>query len=170
MDLYVIVLRIVHIFATVFWFGAAATFALFIAPSAAATRPESQKFVNYMLNQRKFLTAILVAASLGILAGLLLYLRDSAGLQVAWIVTPPGLGFTLGAIAGLLGYGGLHMARRNMKRLGALAQQLQAGGKPPTPEQAADLQKLQQRQTRLANIGLILLSLALLGMSIARYL
>jgi hypothetical protein len=31
MDLYAIVLRILHIFSTVFWFGAAATFALFIA-------------------------------------------------------------------------------------------------------------------------------------------
>ena len=170
MDLYVIVLRILHIFATVFWFGAAATFGLFIAPSAAATRPESQKFVNYMLNQRKFLTAILIASSLGILAGLLLYVRDSAGLQIAWIISPPGLGFTFGAIAGLLAYGGLHIARRNMGQLGALAQQLQAAGKPPTPEQAAEMRKFQQRQTRLANIGLIMLGLALLGMSIARYL
>ncbi len=170
MDLYVIVLRVLHIFSTVFWFGAAATFALFIAPSAAATRPESQKFMNYLLQQRKFVTAILVAATLGILAGLLLYLRDSAGLLWVWIVSPPGLGFTIGAIAGLLAYGGLHMARRNLKRLGMLAQQIQSGGKPPTPEQAAALQVLQQRQTRLAYIALILLSIALLGMSIARYL
>ena len=41
MDLYVIVLRVLHIFATVFWFGAAVTFALFIAPSAAAVRGPS---------------------------------------------------------------------------------------------------------------------------------
>jgi hypothetical protein len=170
MDLYAIVLRILHIFSTVFWFGAAATFALFIAPAVAATRPESQKFLNYLLQQRKFLTAILAAATLGILAGLLLYLRDSAGLQWIWIVSPPGLGFTIGAISGLLAYGGLHLARRNLKRLGMLSQQIQSGGKPPSPEQAAALQILQRRQTRLAYLGVILLSIALLGMSIARYL
>ena len=170
MDLVVIVLRILHIFGSVFWFGAATTFALFIAPAAAATRPESQKFVNYLMNQRKFLTAILWASTIGILAGLLLYWRDSVGFQLTWITTPAGLGFTIGAIAGLLAYGGLHIARRNLKRLGALAQQIQSGGKPPTPEQAAALQALQQRQTRLAYLGVVLLSIALLGMSVARYL
>ena len=86
------------------------------------------------------------------------------------MVTPSGLGFTIGAIAGLLAYGGLHLARRNLRRLGALSQQIQGGGKPPTPEQAAALQTLQQRQTRLAYLGVILLSIALLGMSVARYL
>ena len=169
MDLYVIVLRIVHIFGTVFWFGAAVTFALFISPAVAATRPESLKFMNYLLQQRKFLTAILIASSLGILAGPLLYLRDST-LRLDWIVTPSGLGFTIGALAGLFAYGGLHMARRNLRQMGALSQQIQSGGKPPTPEQATALQKYQQRQTRLAYLGVILLSIALLGMSIARYL
>ena len=162
MDLYVIVLRILHIFATAFWFGAAATFVRFIVPSAAATRPESDKFVNHLLQQNRFLTAIIAAATVGILAGLLLYFRDSVGLQLTWITTPPGLAFTIGAIAGLLAYGGLHM--------GALAQQIRSSDKPPTPEQTAELQAAQERQTRLGNIGLVLLSIALLGMSIARYL
>ena len=170
MDLYVIVLRVLHIFGTVFWFGAAVTFARFIAPSAAATQPESQKFMNHLLDQGKFVTAILVAATIGILAGALLYWRDSIGLQLTWITTSSGLTFTIGAIAGLIAYGALHMARRNLRRLGMLAQQIQSGGKPPTPEQAAALQALQQRQTRLANLAVILLSIALLGMSVARYL
>ena len=170
MNVYVILLRILHIFAGVFWVGAAATFVLFIAPSAAATRPESQKFINYLVQQRRFATAILIAATLGILAGLLLYWQDSAGFQGSWILSPTGLGFTAGALAALLAYGVLHMARRNLRRLGTLAQQIQRSGQPPTPDQAAELQRLQQRQSRLGYIGLILLALALLGMSIARYL
>jgi uncharacterized membrane protein len=170
MNVYVILLRILHIFAGVFWVGAAATFVLFIAPSAEATRPESQKFVNYLLQQRRFLTAILIAATLGILAGLLLYWQDSAGFQGSWILSPTGLGFTSSALAALLAYGVLHMARRNLKRLGMLAQQIQSSGQPPTPDQAAQLQQLQQRQSRLGSIGLILLALALLGMAVARYL
>jgi Tfp pilus assembly protein PilX len=51
-----------------------------------------------------------------------------------------------------------------------LAQQIQSGGKPPTPEQAAALQAAQQRQARLGTIGLVLLIIALLGMATARYL
>ena len=170
MDLYVIVLRILHIFATAFWFGAAATFVRFIVPAAAATRPESDKFVYNLLQERRFLTAMIGSATIGILAGLLLYWRDSIGLQLTWITTPAGLTFTIGAIAGLLAYGGLHMARRDLRRMGALAQQIQSSGVPPTTEQAAALQAAQQQQTRLGNIGLVLLSIALLGMSIARYL
>ena len=170
MNVYVILLRILHIFAGVFWVGAAAIFVLFIAPTAAATRPESQKFVNYLLRQRRFVTWILIAATLAILAGLLLYWQDSAGFQASWIVSPTGLGFTAWALAALLAYGVLHMARRNLRRLGTQAQQIQSGGQPPTPDQAAELQRLQQRQNRLGYIGLVLLTLALLGMSVARYL
>jgi hypothetical protein len=71
---------------------------------------------------------------------------------VVWIAGAPGLGFTIGAIAGLLAYGGLQMARE-IETAGDAGAQIQSGGKPPTPEQAAALQALQQRQTRLAYIG-----------------
>jgi uncharacterized membrane protein len=170
MNVYLIVLRIVHIFAGVFWMGAAATFVLFLGPTAAATRPESQKFMNYLLQQRQFLNRLVAAASLGVLAGVMLYWQDSGGFSIAWITTPTGLGFTLGAIAAIAAYGGLHMARQNLKRLGALSQQIQACGKPPAPDQAAELQRLQERQNRLGTFGLLMLTLALLGMAIARYL
>ncbi len=170
MNIFVIVLRIIHIFAGVFWVGAAATFVMFLAPTAAATRPESQKFMNYLLQQRQFLNRLVAAAALGILAGLLLYWQDSGGFSLNWIATPTGLGFSLGATAALIAFAGLLMARDNLKRLGALSRQIQRGGQPPTPDQAAQLQRLQARQGRLGTIGLALLTLALLGMAIARYL
>src|SRR5574341_2623139 len=98
MNVIMILLRIVHIFSGVFWVGAAATFVWFIAPSVAATRPESQKFLNHLLQERRFVTALLIAATLAIIAGLLLYWQVSAGLQLRWISTPTGLGFTTGAV------------------------------------------------------------------------
>ena len=54
--------------------------------------------------------------------------------------------------------------------MGMLAQQIQSSGQPPTPEQAAALQAAQVRQVRLGNMALVLLSIALPGMSTARYL
>ena len=170
MNVLMIVLRIVHIFAGVFWVGAAATFVMFLAPTAAATRPESQKFMNYLLQQRQFLNRLVAAASFGILAGLLLYWQDSGGFSFAWIATPTGLGFTFGALAAIAAFAGLLMARDNLRKLGSLSQQIQSAGKPPAPDQAAELQRLQQRQSRLGTMGLGLLTLALLGMAIARYL
>jgi uncharacterized membrane protein len=170
MNIFVIVLRIIHIFAGVFWVGAAATFVMFLAPTAAATRPESQKFMNYLLQQRQFLNRLVAAATLGILAGLLLYWQDSGGFSLNWITTPTGLGFTLGATAAVIAFAGLLMARDNLKRLGALSRQIQSSGQPPTPDQAAQLQRLQERQSRLGAIGLALLTVALLGMATARYL
>ncbi len=73
MNPYIIVLRIIHIFAGFFWVGAAATFVLFISPSAGATQPESQRFMTYLTQNLGFLNRTRDVAGLNVLAGLLLY-------------------------------------------------------------------------------------------------
>jgi uncharacterized membrane protein len=171
MNGYIIILRIIHIFAGVFWVGAAATNVFFIAPTAAATVPESNRFMSYLTQNLNFLNRVRDIAALNILAGLLLYWNDSNGLQLAWITSPTGLAFTIAAIAALIAFTVfVVIGIPAIKRLGALGAEIRAAGKPPTPEQAATLQKLQQTAARGAIIGLGLLAIALLGMATARYL
>jgi hypothetical protein len=171
MDWYIIVLRIIHIFAGVFWVGAAATFVFFITPAAAATLPESQRFIAYLTQNLGFLNRIRDVAGLNVLAGLLLYWNDSGGLQIAWISKPTGIAFTIAALAALVALIALQtVSIPALKRLGSIAGAIRAGGKPPTPEQAAMLQSAQRTLTLAARGVLALLGVALLGMATARYL
>ena len=171
MDWLVIVLRIIHVFAGVFWVGAAATFVFFISPAAAATAPESQRFIAYLTQNLGFLNRIRDVAGLNVLAGLVLYWNDSHGLQITWLGTPTGIAFTIAAICALVALIALQtISIPALKRMGAIGGAIRAGGKPPTPEQTAILQSAQRTLTLAARGGLALLGLALLGMATARYL
>jgi uncharacterized membrane protein len=171
MDWYVIVLRIIHIFAGVFWVGAGATFVFFISPTAAATLPESQRFMTYLTQKLSFLNRVRDVAGLNVLAGLLLYWHDSGGLQIKWITTPTGIAFTIAGIVALIALLIVNfVAIPALKRLGALSGAIRAGGKPPSPEQAEMLQSAQHTLSLASRGGLALLAITLLGMATARYL
>lgn len=171
MDLYVILLRIVHIFSGVFWVGSAALMFFFIQPTASSLGPDAQKFMQHLIFRRRLTDVILGAAVLNVIAGILLYWRASAGLQVAWITSGPGLGFTVGALAALVALGvGLIATRPAVLRTGALGAEIQAAGQPPTAEQAAELHQIQATAARAGRWTLALLIVALLGMATAQYL
>jgi multisubunit Na+/H+ antiporter MnhC subunit len=169
MDIYVIVLRIVHIFAGVFWVGAAWMIAGFLNPTAAQTGPAGQPYMQKLF-QGRLSMVISAAAGLNVLAGALLYWKDSAGFNLVWIGTPTGIGFTSGAvfaiIAFVIGFGVTRPASEKMSALGAA---IQAGGKPPTPEQAAAMQAVVARLNQAALWTAILVAVALFFMATARY-
>jgi hypothetical protein len=98
-----------------------------------------------------------------------MYVRDF-GLTIQ-LTTGAGLGFTFGGTAGLLALLiGFFVARPAAARVGVLGKQIQASGKPPTPDQLAEIQALQRRLGQGAVWTALLLALALIGMSTARYL
>lgn len=95
MDIYLILLRIVHIFAGMFWVGAAIINSAFLLTAASSSGAQGHKFLQNLMVRGRFPIAIAVSAMLTILAGSLLYWRDSGGLQISWINSPVGLGFTI---------------------------------------------------------------------------
>ena len=88
MDWLFIALRIVHIFTGVAWVGGAALFFFYIEPTINTLGPDAERFVDELVNQRKVPIYFLSASTLNILFGLLLYWRDSGGLQLSWIESP----------------------------------------------------------------------------------
>jgi uncharacterized membrane protein len=170
MDLYTIVLRLIHIFAGVFWVGGVIVYVRFLEPAAKATAPAGQKFMQQLMQRQQFAFAMGGAGVLTVLAGILLYLKDSSGLQLAWITTPVGIGFTIGALlaiaALLVGFLGL---TPRAARVAALGTQIESAGAPPTPQQVAEMSTLNQSISQLFRLNLILLSLALAAMATARY-
>lgn len=167
---YVIVLRLLHILGGVFWVGAAWMIPGFLYPTANAAGPEGTKFLQRLFQSR--LPALISAgAGLNILAGLLLYWRDSGHLRVDWITTRAGLAFTTGGVASIVAFViGFAVTKPAADRMGALGKEIQAAGKPPTPEQVAELQGLGKRTADAATWVAVLLAIALVAMAIARYL
>lgn len=170
MEIYVIILRLVHMFAGVFWTGSIFFLALFLLPRVKQAGPIGVQFMQ-RLSQPPLTATFSTAAGLVVLSGILLYWRDSAGFQTAWIATPVGLAFTLG---GLMGVGaasiGIFVSRPTANRMGALGREIAAAGGTPTPAQGAEAQRLSARLERALYQTAYMLVIALLAMSVARYL
>ena len=168
--LYVIVLRLLHIVAGVFWVGGAWMVVGFLEPTASASAPEGPKFLQKLF-QSRFPAVMSAAGGTNILAGLLLYWKDSGGLRLDWITTRAGLGFTVGAVAAIAAFAvGFGVSNPAADKMAAIGKEIQAAGKPPTPEQAAQLGRLAKTTSNGAKWVAGLLALALVAMAVARYL
>ena len=105
-----------------------------------------------------------------LVAGLGLYWVTSGGLSLVWVTSGPGLGFTLGSLAALAAFGiGFFGIRPRAERIGALGAAIGAAGGPPTPEQGAEMGRLDAEIHGYErwDVSLLVLSLAL--MATARY-
>jgi uncharacterized membrane protein len=166
-----VVLRIVHILAGVFWVGAALTTVLFIQPTAREVGPGAGPFMMHLAGKRRLVDFVLGAAALTILAGLLMYWRVSGGLDADWIGSAAGITLTIGALCAMAAFTlGLTIARPTIMANLAIGREVAASGGPPTPEQMDQLQALQRRGTTLGKVLVPLLLVAVIAMAAARYL
>lgn len=171
MNFYVLILRLFHIVPGVFWVGSALLFTLFLAPTVRATAPDGPKVMGHLVQKTSLSRVISAAAGLNILSGVLLYLHDLSSFGGgSWISAGPGLGFLIGGVFALAGFGFGMMVPNYSNRIAALGAQIAAAGGPPSPEQAAELGKLQATLGKVSNYNVICLVVAILMMSLSRYL
>jgi len=166
MNYLIIVLRIIHILAGVFWVGGTLIMTFFIGPTIGATAEAGQKFVGHLMSNLKFSQRMAAAAGLTILAGGILFWIDSDGFGSAWVSSGAGRGFSIGAGFAVVGFVyGLLIGRTTtaMAQLGAQFQ-----GKP-APEQITQMQMLGKQQTTYSKIASAMLILAVIFMATARY-
>lgn len=169
-SLFWIVFRFIHVVSAILWVGSAFAVFVFVEPTVAAMGPDGGKFIGYMVNRRKMPIVITALAGLTVLGGSVLYLKASAGLNTAWISSGPGVGFTIGAVAGIVAFVmGLVMIKPTVDRLEALGGQIAAAGGMPTPEQGAQMERLTARFKALGKADLVLVLLAAATMATARY-
>ena len=171
MDFYIIVLRLIHILAGVYWVGATFLLAGFIEPTARATNPEGAKFMQHLVGKTKHVTMMSIAAIASVGAGVLLYWRVSSGLNTDWISSGTGIGITVGAIASWIAFIiGFAVMGRSSNNLGAISKEIQAQGSPPSQEQMAEIQQLKRKKRTDEKIKTVLMAIAVTGMSVAQYL
>ena len=166
-----IVFRIIHIVSAILWVGSGVFFVAFVGPTLQAFGPEGGKFFAHLVRQRKAVIWFVTVSTLTVVAGAFLYWRDSGGLDILWIRTGIGIGFTVGAIAGIIAWLlVLLVLAPTVNRLIGLGGQISAAGGPPSQEQMSALQALQFRQKRVSFIITALILIAAVAMATARYL
>ncbi len=167
-----IVFRILHIGAGIVWVGSVFFLVAFVQPSAAAIAPAGAPFMSELLGARRLVDRILIMASVTIVAGLILYLRDmnDAGGFGDLVGTNDGVALTIGGVAAIAAFlVGLFGTRPNVRRLLGLGRQIASAEQPLAPELAAQVASLQDLTKMLARISLGLLGITVIAMSTARY-
>jgi uncharacterized membrane protein len=167
MDYYLLILRILHIGAGVFWVGTTLLLVFVINPALKETGGTGQKFVDYLIKNKRFGTESAGAGSMAGIAGILLYWRSSQGLTSPWMHTSFGIGFTVGGVLGLIAFIFGIIADRKLKVITGLREQF---GDAPSNEQTSQLQVLEKQQKTYLSICAVTLILSLWIMAVAQYL
>ena len=163
-------LRLIHILAGAFWVGAGLFTVFFLMPSLRAIGPAAGPVMAQIGQIRKFPLYMMAGMILTILSGIALYWRDSGGFRGPWMHSGQGTVFGVGGVLGLVAAGiGMAFTSPAAKRMSALAVAMKGVGRPPTPEQVAEMQSLQARVARFSTIGVVLVVLATAAMAVARY-
>ena len=166
----VIALRIIHIGGGIVWVGGMTIMAVFIMPVLAGLGPAAGP-VMAGINQKKFPVVMPIIAILTILSGLRLLMIDSANVQGAYFQSPVGRTFaTAGGIAIVAFAFGLALVRPAMMKAVSLGQQMATATDDATKSRIASEMAVARKKGALGNlIVFVLLILAALGMSVARY-
>jgi len=168
--LYLLVLRLVHVVASVCWAGGSFIFFLFIEPTGKALAPTGMVFIQHMAGKGRFSIFMSISSVLTVLSGILLFWENASGQWWAWMGTGPGFLFSIGSVAGLIVFCiGMFWVRPRADRIAALGEEIQASGGPPTSSQEGELQRISHELSRLGLVDFVLLAISLGFMAIARY-
>jgi uncharacterized membrane protein len=164
-----ILLRLLHILGGIFWVGTMLLLAGFLLPTARATGREGGRFLQYLMQQRKLQVYLGVAMLATVLSGIIMYARTAAATHGAWAGSRPGIAYGVGAVAAIVAAAvGGAIGRRAGLRLQAVGQAIGAAG--PTPEQQAEIGRLQDRMALGARLAASLLIVSAGAMAVGRYL
>lgn len=168
MDWLALLFRLIHVPAAIVWAGGAIYLSLYIEPTIAKLGPDADKFVEEVFVKRRTSMFFAIAATLTVVGGAYLYVRDAGGLQL-WTSTT-GIVFTIGAIAGILAWlSGAVILGPTVKRVGSLAAQMKAAGGLPSADLIGQMAAAQARLKLISQVDTVLIIVAVLTMATARY-
>jgi uncharacterized membrane protein len=166
----VIALRIIHILTGAAWVGGAYLLFGFLIPTSKRLGPVAgSAYLNRFLDHPRFSLYISGVEGIAVLTGLVLFWNASSGFEPAWLTSPTGIGFAIGGAAALIA---LAVSVPISAALGALyrvGEEIASLSADDAHRNSAFHQK-HVRLTRLGNVYVTLLAVAVTGMASARYL
>jgi uncharacterized membrane protein len=168
-DWFLIVFRILHITSAILWAGGSALFVFYLEPTITKLGPDAEKFVEEVVKKRHLPQYFAVFSGFTVLGGLFLYFRQAGGIRL-WTGTTEASVFTIGGIAGIIAWaiGGAFIAP-GIDKVGKVGAEMKAAGGPPTAELMAKLHAAQERVRTAGTVDIVLIGIAVLCMSTARY-
>jgi uncharacterized membrane protein len=167
MDTLMVILRIIHVFSGIVWVGSTFFLFFYLTPTIQKLGADGGKVMRVLLLESNYGITIPVAAILSTLSGLWMFARVADG---DYLGTPQGIVLSIGVLFGLLAAGhGLSVILPTIRRLQRLMREMGAAGGQPSPEQMTTLEGLQRKMGMNTRIILVLMVIAVLGMSAFRY-
>jgi hypothetical protein len=164
-------LRVMHIVGGVFWAGAAMTLYGFVVPTAAATRPESSRFMQHLAGASGLSAWMTIAAIVTTVAGLALASPLGGAVGPGFMHTPRGIALALGMLLGLGAFlEGMFVTMPAANGLGELGRAAAANGGKLDAGQSARLEALRTRMVRAGTRGAWMLGITATLMAAARLL
>jgi hypothetical protein len=165
-----IVLRLLHILAGIFWVGGSLLVHAHILPTAKRLGPDAGRFMQSLAADSGMPVALTLAGLTTTIAGAILFVFVSGHFDPGWMSSPTGVTFGIGALFGIAGLlFGAAVQAPNAARMATLSREIAGGGGPPTPAQVARMNLLRDRLERGGRIASVLLVTAAAAMAIARY-
>jgi uncharacterized membrane protein len=167
MDVFLLVMRLLHVFGGVVWVGGALIMNFYIVPTIGATAQAGKQFAGHLMLKTRFSMMMSAAAILTVLAGGYFYWRDSQGFTSGWTSAGPGIGFGIGGAAALVGFVFGIMVGQLNKKMSVIGGQIKG---EPTSEELAQFQGVQKQLKLVGTVNVVSLIIATVFMSVSRYL
>ncbi len=163
-----VVLRLIHIPAGVFWVGGVLMMVTFISRSAEAVGEDAAKFMQHFTLRSGFQQSMAGAGALAVVSGYTMYYSLFGWL--APLNSGAGLALTVGGFAGLIALLiGVFVMGRGSNRMREIAGEISANGGPPKSEQLTEMGALQERLSKAGGITAVLMVISLIGMTLSEY-
>lgn len=142
-------LILLHVFFAIIWAGGAIAAGFFIIPAVLEAGPAGGAVMGGVV-KRRFPIIMTISGLLVVLSGLRLY---SMRLSLDWLRTTHGVLLSIGALAGLAAFAiGVLVQKPAVDKMGQLGAKLAAAGAPPSPEDAAEMERLRTRVAKVARV------------------
>jgi mono/diheme cytochrome c family protein/uncharacterized membrane protein len=170
-DLYIIVVRLIHILGMVVWLGSGIFTIAFLQPAVTGLGIEGQRFMQSFFKHTRFEIAMPLSGLITVVAGALLFYRVSDGFNSDWMGSTPGIVLSVASLAGLAAFlHGATMIGPVTQKTTKLMREIEAQGTPPSEAQMSLMRQLQGLTRMHGQISVGLMLIAILGMVSARYL
>ncbi len=158
------VLRFLHIVAGICWGGGAILMNFFVGPAIGVTGDTGRQFAGHLMGKTSFSRFMMLAGLTTVLAGSYLYGVNSNWFSSAWMRTGQGIGFGIGATAGIIAFIFGYFIGNTNGAMAALGAQIQ--GKPTDAQMSAML-ALRKRASfvTVGNTMCILISIAFMALA-----